>query len=27
MKARNGIAGCCGKCQVNVPCSRGIPNR
>ncbi len=27
MKARNGIAGCCGKCQVNVPCSRGIPNK
>jgi epoxyqueuosine reductase QueG len=25
MKARNGVAGCCGKCQVNVPCSRKIP--
>lgn len=25
MKARNGVAGCCGKCQVNVPCSRQIP--
>lgn len=25
MKARNGVAGCCGKCQVNVPCSRAIP--
>ena len=25
MKKRNGIAGCCGKCQVNVPCSTGIP--
>ena len=25
MRRRNGIAGCCGKCQVNVPCSRRIP--
>ncbi|MCR4804277.1 MAG: hypothetical protein K5981_01305 [Clostridia bacterium] len=25
MKARNGVAGCCGKCQVSVPCSREIP--